>query len=204
MKKLLLALALGSTALSGALPALAQTSPPAPGAAHPARDPNRIVTREEMLARADKMFDAIDTNHDGKITPDERKAAHERMREKMRERWQARHPDQPRPAPDTNGATAPEGHRWHGRGGHGMRMGMGMRGGDPNRVITREEMRQKAIERFDRMDLNHDGKITPDERKAAREQMREKFRERMQMRHDQRGAPPADGAPAPAPTPRTN
>ncbi|QKS01550.1 hypothetical protein F9288_19445 [Sphingomonas sp. CL5.1] len=208
MKKLLLALALGSTALSGASPALAQTTPPAPTAAHPARDPNRVVTREETLARADRMFDAIDTNHDGKITPDERKAAHERMREKMRERWQARHADQARPAPDANGATPPEGHRWHGHGGHGMRMGMGMgmgmRGGDPNRVITREEWRQKAIERFDRMDLNHDGRITPDERKAAREQMREKFRERMQMHREQRGAPPADGTPAPAPTPRAN
>ncbi len=211
-KKLLLALTLGSAALAGTPSfALAQAAPPPAGAPHE-RMRDRTITREEALARADRMFDAIDTNHDGKITPDERKAAREKMREKMHERWQARHADQGAPGGDANG-TPPAGQPGEGKWGGGHRGGhhMGMRGmdgmrGDPNRVITREEFRQKALERFDRMDLNHDGKITPDERKAAREQMREKFRERMQMRRDQRGAPPAGGAPAPAPapTPDTN
>jgi len=197
MKKLLLALALGSTALAGALPAFAQT-------AAPARDPDRVVTREEAIARADKMFDAIDANHDGKITAEERKAARDQMRAKMQERRQARQGAADAAKPEGRGGR-------HHRGGHGgKRMGMGMGGmgmgmrGDPNRVITREEARQKAIERFDRMDLNHDGKITADERKAARDQMREKMRERWQARRAQQGAQPAQTAPAPAATPRTN
>ncbi|WP_286772829.1 EF-hand domain-containing protein [Sphingomonas sp. 66-10] len=191
-KKLLLALTLGSAALAGTPSfAFAQAAPPAAAAPHE-RMRDRTVTREEALTRADRMFDAIDTNHDGKITPDERKAAHE----KMRERWQARHAEQTAPGADAN---ATPDHKWGGghRGGHHMGM-RGMRG-DPNRVITREEWHEKAAERFDRMDLNHDGQITPDERKAAREQMREKFRERMQMRRD-RGDTPGPG-PAPAPTP---
>ncbi|MBV8237192.1 MAG: hypothetical protein JO221_00340, partial [Sphingomonas sp.] len=73
-KKLLLALTLGSAALAG-MPsfAFAQAAPPAAAAPHE-RMRDRTVTREEALARADRMFDAIDTNHDGKITPDERKA----------------------------------------------------------------------------------------------------------------------------------
>jgi Ca2+-binding EF-hand superfamily protein len=36
--------------------------------------------------------------------------------------------------------------------------------------VSLAEMQQSALARFDRMDLNHDGKITPDERKAARQQ----------------------------------
>ncbi|MFT3978251.1 MAG: hypothetical protein QM688_14265 [Sphingomonas bacterium] len=100
------------------------------------------------------------------------------------------------PAAQTPPAPGQDGPGWHGRGhrgwGHEMR-------GDPNRVVTRAEWLRKAGERFDRMDLNHDGKITPDERKAVRQQMREKFRERMEMRRN--GAQPA---PAPTPAPRAN
>jgi len=194
-KKLLLALTLGSAALAGTPSfAFAQAAPP-PAAAPHERMRDRTVTREEALARADRMFDAIDTDHDGKITPDVRKAAHE----KMRERWQARRAEQTAPGAD---ASAAPNHKWgdgH-RGGHHMGM-RGMRG-DPNRVITREDFRQKAIERFDRMDLNHDGKITPDERKAARAQMREKFRERMQMRRDRGDAPAPSTQDQSTPSPR--
>ncbi|WEK43484.1 MAG: hypothetical protein P0Y64_01180 [Candidatus Sphingomonas colombiensis] len=147
------------------------------------------------------MFDAIDTNHDGKITRDEMQAARAKMHEKMRERWQARRGDQANPAAMADGAGKRGG--WGGHRG-GMGMGMSERGGDPNRVITREEWRQKAIERFDRVDLNHDGKIDPQERAAARQQMREKMQERVQMRRDRRAQPPADGTTPPAPAPRTN
>lgn len=191
MKKLLLTLMIGSTVLAGA-PTLAfaqTTPPPPPGAANPAYDRDRVVTREEAVARADRMFDAIDTNHDGKITPDEMRAARERRHDKMGETAPPMGANNVPPPPPSDGDR------------HGMGMGMGKRGGDPNRVITREEWRQKAMERFDRVDLNHDGRITPDERKAAREEMRGKFRERMDMRRDRRAPPPTDGSPAPAPAP---
>ena len=99
-----------------------------------------------------------------------------------------------------------DGPGWHGRGHHGWGHGMrseGMRG-DPNRVVTRAEWLQKAGERFDRMDLNHDGRITPDERKAVREQIREKFRERMRERMEMRRNGTQPPAPTQTPAPRAN
>ncbi len=78
-KKLLLALTLGSAALAGTPSfAFAQAAPP-PAAAPHERMRYRTVTREEALARADRMFDAIDTNHDGTISPAEREAARKMM-----------------------------------------------------------------------------------------------------------------------------
>lgn len=43
------------------------------------------VDKSEFLAQADKRFTEMDGNADGKITPEERKAAHEKMRAKFRE-----------------------------------------------------------------------------------------------------------------------
>jgi hypothetical protein len=65
----------------------------------------------------------------------------------------------------------------------GMR-GMAMRGGfaahlfamaDANHDgrVSLQEAEAVALARFDRMDLNHDGKLTPDERRQARERMRQ-------------------------------
>ncbi len=61
---------------------LAQAQPPAPGEqrgdGH--RPPERTITREEFLANAAKRFDEMDTNHDGKFDPQERRAFMEKMR----------------------------------------------------------------------------------------------------------------------------
>ena len=38
--------------------------------------------------------------------------------------------------------------------------------------VTREQMRERALARFDRADANHDGTLTAAERQQAREQMR--------------------------------
>lgn len=72
MKTLLLA----AVTLAVATPALAQ----APGGATPPKAP---ITRAQALAEADRRFDAMDTNRDGKISADERLA--------FREARQARH-----------------------------------------------------------------------------------------------------------------
>ena len=62
-------------------------------------DGDRSVTQAEFVAAALQRFDAMDTNKDGKVTPEERRAAHE----KMRAEWKARKgerggPDAPPPA----------------------------------------------------------------------------------------------------------
>jgi hypothetical protein len=58
------------------------------------------------------------------------------------------------------------------RGGFGQRM-FGEQG-----YITLEQMRDRALQRFDRMDANHDGTVTVEERRQARAQMRERMRQR--------------------------
>lgn len=49
-------------------------------------DRDGSVARSEFVAAALQRFDAIDTDKDGKVTPEERRAAHDRMRAA----WQAR------------------------------------------------------------------------------------------------------------------
>ena len=46
---------------------------------------DRTITRAEFLAGAMKHFDAADANHDGKLTKEERRAAHQAHRREMRE-----------------------------------------------------------------------------------------------------------------------
>ncbi|MEH3047753.1 ca2+ sensor protein [Sphingomonas adhaesiva] len=72
MKTPILAAALGALLLSGA--AAAQTPPP------PRPDADRIVTRQDAAAEADRRFAEMDTNRDGKISSDERRAFHDARR----------------------------------------------------------------------------------------------------------------------------
>lgn len=50
---------------------------------HPDRNKDGVISREEFMmkhqARAEKMFKRLDTNQDGKIDANERKAAHQAM-----------------------------------------------------------------------------------------------------------------------------
>ena len=82
MKAMRFGLAMASGLL--ATGAIAQTMPPAPppGGGMMRLDANHdgIITRAEMVAEADARFAAMDTNRDGKVTPDERDAAREAMR----------------------------------------------------------------------------------------------------------------------------
>lgn len=51
-----------------------------------------------------------------------------------------------------------------------------------NKSVSREQVMQHAGKRFERMDTNHDGMMSPEERRAGIEQMREKMHERMAQR----------------------
>lgn len=49
-----------------------------------------FISKEEWIAKGDKMFAEIDTNKDGKLAHDEMKAHHEKKREEWKERREER------------------------------------------------------------------------------------------------------------------
>jgi Ca2+-binding EF-hand superfamily protein len=149
---------------------------------------------EKRASRFDpaKMFDRLDGNHDGKITQAEADAAHNA-------RIQAKG-GQPAKAhagamsslfarADTNkdgsitraefdalGAQL-KGHMEQAALHHGG-AGRLFETADANKdgKVSVAEAQSVALQHFDRADLNHDGKLTPDERKAARQQLRAEHR----------------------------
>ncbi|MEG3154390.1 EF-hand domain-containing protein [Sphingomonas sp. RB1R13] len=205
MNKLLLA----ATALLVAAPVLAQTMP----AGQPDRMgqgmghgnvqgmgmKDKVQTRAEVIARTQRAFAMLDTNHDGVLDQAELTAAGRN--------WDGAAGGSPnsnadRPMPmdrnamfdmiDTNHdgiisrdefARAPMNHGMgSGMGGGKMRGGDhgGMGGGGMARMwsmadanhdgrVTLKEATDMALMRFDRMDANHDGQVTPEERAAERE-----------------------------------
>ena len=176
----------------GALLALAGVAQ-AQGNAAPARGAE--MTRQQAVERADQMFGRFDANNDGQVTQDEARqsvAARSAERQQRRaarqgqafERLDANRDGQlsreefeQRRAMRTERREA-RGQRGAGRRGGGGGMGMGMRGAQAAQlfgsdgVITRDEFRQQAVQRFDATDANRDGTVTRDERRAARQQGR--------------------------------
>ncbi|GGB32848.1 hypothetical protein GCM10011380_22870 [Sphingomonas metalli] len=128
-------------------------------------DGDGVVTREEAMA----AFDRLDTNHDGRLTAEERRAGRPdragfamrggRDGEDRRERWGDR-----RGGPD------------------GERRGPPPGGPMPDREMTRADFLARAGDRFDRLDTNHDGRIDRAEIAAARA-------------HGPDGGPDGDGPP---------
>lgn len=203
MKKTLIAGAALAAMLTGSI-AIAQ---PAPGKMRgPDANQDGVVTQDEVRAQARKMFDRIDFNKDGKIDKADRDARMAERFKKMdtdgsgelslaemtaaREARQAKRMERMamrgERGPGEPGARMGKmrgGHKMGMRGGHGG-MGRGMRGGmmqlDANKdqAITLAEFEAGALERFGRNDTNKDGKVTQDERKAAREAMKQRWQQR--------------------------
>lgn len=201
---------LASVALvASATAALAQTNAPA------RPDRNADVTRQQVIERTDQRFARMDVNRDGRFTPDDARQLREqrgteranRMFERLdanrdgnvtraefdqsraaRQQRMAERRAQAGDAGEARGHRGPRHHgmRFHGRH-HGRAMG-GQRMFGEQGSVTAEQMRARALERFDRMDANHDGTLTAAERQQAREQMRAQFRQRMEER---RAAQPA-------------
>ena len=169
--------------LYGAIPALAQGGPDPMG--------DGTVTWAEAKTRADAMwtrldvnkdgvlnaadreakmmqvFDAFDANHDGNVSRAEF-AEHSKAMMDGKAMMDSK---------DRDGAEGP---------GHGKGMMMGMGHGGPmmhkmaemadtnhDQSISRAEFDAAAKARFDKGDTNHDGKLTPQERRAAWAGMRE-------------------------------
>ncbi|TXH83042.1 MAG: calcium-binding protein [Rhizobium sp.] len=139
------------------------------------------VTRDEVKTGVDKIFDQIDTNHDGEITPGELRAyRQERIKE-----WKAEHAkadsdqaktDQAKTDQtkgdqadaDNKGNGGPRHHRQHGRFMHEAALMRGMMifhriDKDENGQISKQEAEDAANKLFDRMDRNHDGVISLDD-----------------------------------------
>lgn len=144
MKTLLTASAIGAMLAAGVAIAM-QAGTPAPA-------PGKPLTKAEMLARADARFDRMDTNKDGQLSAEERKAAAEAARAAMAERKGGE-----------LGDFVP--------GRRGRMMGGRMLGridtnGDG--LISKAENRAAAETRFARMDANGNGTIEADERRKGR------------------------------------
>ncbi|WP_157216658.1 EF-hand domain-containing protein [Flavisphingomonas formosensis] len=178
--KLLCLAGVGVAALL-ALPASAHMGPGGPDAGP--------VTRTELKAKLDAKFAEADTDKDGVITRAEWDAARAAKRAERKDKafdridankdgsisrseWDGPRPDRGPPP----GADAGGGHHHH-----GMEMAMGGEmfdrlDADHDGKVTLAEFEAKPLEMFDRADTNHDGTVTPEERKAAWEAMREKWK----------------------------
>lgn len=125
------------------------------------------VSAEERLAQRQKMrsermearFTRLDTNADGQISREEFMADHAQMGHMSRTRGEgARH-----------NARRMAGHGAHQRG-EGRMQAMA------DRTVDIASVEQKARESFARMDANRDGQLSAEERRAARQTMRESRR----------------------------
>lgn len=200
MKQTFFAVAMSAALFtSGVALAQAGTGPMHPRGGMAPSDVNGdgVLSREEYLAQADRKFDRLDFNHDGRVSEETMVAAHKG----------ARGPGMRGP-----GRREPDGWRGRGRGMRGPGMDRGPDGMTPpppppgaqNAPMTPEArmaaMRTKADERFravdtnhdgwldraefraavsrrfDTLDANHDGKVDAAERESARMAMRDKLR----------------------------
>jgi Ca2+-binding EF-hand superfamily protein len=143
-------------------------------------DANRdgFVTRDEVRARAEagraerqagrgerraRMFDRLDANHDGSIS---------------RTEFEARPAFRGNARGERRGM---RGQRFAHRGGAMARFGgrvFETMDADHDGRVALAEANRAALERFDRVDANRDGTISPEERQAAREAFRERMQER--------------------------
>lgn len=177
--------------LFGAFASLAAVGTAQP-AASPAGDPNADVTRQQAIERTDQHFRQMDANNDGRFTPEEGRQLHEQRRAQMQQRMFDRidgnrdgniSGEEFASAHQARGEGRGErrGMRGH-RGGRGMGHhhgpggpAMGMRGGrlfGEQGFVTREQFRERALARFDRLDADHNGTLTAAERREGHGRMR--------------------------------
>ena len=141
MKKFLTTAAIGAMLTAGAAVAM-QSQAPSP--------PKAPVSKAEMLARADARFDRLDTNKDGQLSAEERKAGMDAARSAQSEKSGA----------EKKGGELqdfmPGGRR--GGGGMGERM-MARVDTNGDGMISKAENRAMVEARFARMDADKDGTV---------------------------------------------
>ena len=195
--------------------------------AAPALEKGHDITRAEAKERAEKLFEKLDVNHDGKLDKADRTARENAMFDKIdanhdgsisRDEFVAAHdhmgprgPQDGAGAPPPAGApTAPGKHDRHGPRGHWRQHGFAgfeivgaiLHQADPNHTgtITKDAFVNGALALFDKADTNHDGKLDKAERRAAMAKMHPG---KMRMHHPDHGGHdhggPAGDMPPPPP-----
>jgi len=202
MKTFHLALCAGSLALAGGLAMAAQAAPGGMMGHDPFGD--ATITRAEAQAKAVAMFDRMDANHDGKLDKADRTAHMAQRFDRMdanhdgmisRDEFMAAH----------SGPMAHDGKMGDHKmadgamGGYGRGMmammamhRLGKMDANGDHAITRDEFVGGALARFDAADANHDGKLTPEERRAAMQSAMQRMHSRM-MDHDGQRPMPQGG-----------
>jgi len=203
---------LGVIALAAAAGAATAQVPPAPAEAAPAphharADPNRQITRAEFVDARIARLTALDTNHDGVVSSEERAAAMQARRAERagdrfakldangdgsisRAEFDAGHAARPDRGPRAERASHREGRRG---GAHRAMRGQGRERGP----VVIADASAKLGARFDKMDADRDGVISAEERRAAMSAQREQRQERRAARQAQRPMQqPASPAPA--------
>jgi hypothetical protein len=140
------------------------------------------VTRAELTAALETRFARLDVNKDGKLSKEDRDLARQQLLDARFAEMDS----------DKNGQIsraefdAAHQHRdgQHDRMGHGGRgwghkgPGRGMIDADRDGTLTKAEFMARPLALFDQADANKDGKVTADEWKAARQSMRDAWRDR--------------------------
>lgn len=170
---------LGAGLLALGTAAIAQTSAAPAQAVGGMQAP---VSRADLKSRLEKQFAAADANRDGVLSVEERKAHRSQVRTDMRAHMFARLDA------DQNGAIskaefdaahdhgrdkAGKRHDRRGHGAHGM-MQRHQLAEYRDKPIPRATFVDAGLARFDRVDTDHDGKISAAERDAARKAMRDR------------------------------
>ncbi len=127
---------------------------PVPGP-HRSMSPGRSMTRAEVTARVQRLFAALDMNHDGAIERSELPAAN-------RQQGMA-HPPRMMPPGGRQGQMMMRNGEWM--------FAAADANGDGR--VTMQEANALALRHFDMMDRNHDGQITPDEHRPMHGRMRQ-------------------------------
>ena len=199
MKTFHLALCAGSLALAGGLAVAAHAAPGGKMRHDPFGD--ATITRAEAQAKAVAMFDRMDANHDGKLDKADRAARMGQRFDRIdanhdgmisRDEFMAAHAGPMAGHGKMGDGKMGDEARAHGGHWRGMKAMMAMHrlgkmDANGDRVITRDEFVAGALARFDAADANHDGKLTPEERRAAMQAAMQRMHGRM-MNHA--GHPP--------------
>lgn len=179
---------LGIGLLSLGAAALAQTSAPAGQDGPGARPP---LDRASLQTRLQQQFDAQDTNRDGMLSVDERKAFREQSREKMqtrmferldtdksgqisKEEFAARHGGPRGDGKRGDGQRGDRAGKHHGHRGGGMMMQRQLFSEYKDKAIPKAVFVNAGLAGFDKIDTDRDGKISPAEHDAARKMMQDR------------------------------
>ncbi|BAI97946.1 hypothetical protein Sj15T_23560 [Sphingobium sp. TA15] len=207
IRKFMTTVALGSLFVGGLAAshlAFAQDAGPRGGGMLMMADANKdgAVTKAELTAALETRFVRLDANKDGKLDQADREILRQQRLDKRfaaldadrngqisKAEFAAGHQGRDGQRDRMGKPGGPDGRGWGHRGWGHHGMGEGMRGGPGDEMkkdgITKAEFLARPLALFDKADANHDGKVTAEEMKAARQAFRDGWK-------DRRATPPAN------------